>query len=85
MELQSVADHPGGQLSNVGENSLLSLCQRGWYPRIEGDIKLRVVSIEVELQAVTPNDITHKSRVEGEDQWPRHQTLRHAALEPGLC
>ena len=31
---------------------------------------------------MTPNDITHRSRVEGEDQGPQHGTLRHAALEP---
>ena len=38
VELQLVADHPGAQLSNAGDSTLLGLCQRGRCVKVEGNI-----------------------------------------------
>ena len=43
-----------------------------------GDVKLDVVSVAVEMEVMTADDVTKGEHVEDEEKWTKHRTLGDA-------
>ena len=54
---------------------------RGRCLETESQVQLCVICIQVELEAVATDDLTHRSRVQGEDQGPQNRALWHTILQ----